>query len=119
MPISIVEAVVAVGGASLVILLIFHFVKAWWTPLLVLAVFWATGVVVGPLTNGTFIQPADLFDTSELHHDQIVALLGILGIVGAVWAELRVRRATFPKRVFSLACEWTRAVNRCTRKNGK
>src|SRR5439155_24503410 len=51
MPISIVEAVVAVGGASLVSLLIFHFVKAWWTPLLVLAVFWATGVVVGPLTK--------------------------------------------------------------------
>ena len=76
MPISIVEAVVAVAGASLVSLLIFHFVNSWWTPLLVLAVFWATGIVVGPLTNGTFIQPADLYDTSELHHDQIVALLG-------------------------------------------
>jgi len=103
MPISIVEAVIAVGGASLVSLLIFHFVKSWWTPLLVLAVFWATGIVVGPLTNGTFIQPADLFDTSELHHDQIVALLGVLGIVGAVWAELRLRRATYPKRVVAHA----------------
>src|SRR5436309_5551967 len=96
MPISIVEAVVAVGGASLVSLLIFHFVKSWWTPLLVLAVFWATGIVVGPLINGTFIQPADLFDTSELHHDQIVALLGVLGIIGAVWAELRLRQANRP-----------------------
>src|SRR5213083_1143796 len=36
MPISIVEAVVAVGVASLVSLLIFHFVKSWWTPLAVL-----------------------------------------------------------------------------------
>jgi len=83
MPISIVEAVVAVGGASLVSLLIFHFVKAWWTPLLVLAVFWATGVVVGPLTNGTFIQPADLFDTSELHHD------GEGGPLGNPWNRWR------------------------------
>jgi len=96
MPISIVEAVVAVAGASLVSLLIFHFVNSWWTPLLVLAVFWATGIVVGPLTNGTFIQPADLFDTSELHHDQIVALLGVLGIIGAVWTELRLRQANRP-----------------------
>src|SRR5437667_9612341 len=103
MPISIVEAVIAVGGASLVSLLIFHFVKSWWTPLLVLAVFWATGIVVGPLTNGTFIQPADLFDTSELHHDQILAILGVLGIVGAVWAELRLRKATRPKRIASHA----------------
>jgi len=96
MPISIVEAVVAVAGASLVSLLTFHFVNSWWTPLLVLAVFWATGIVVGPLTNGTFIQPADLFDTSELHHDQIVALLGVLGIIGAVWTELRLRQANRP-----------------------
>ena len=96
MPISIVEAVVAVGVASLVSLLIFHFVKSWWTPLAVLGVFWATGIVVGPLTNGTFIQPADLFDTSELHHDQIVALLGVLGIIGAVWTELRLRQANRP-----------------------
>ena len=96
MPISIVEAVVAVAGVSLVSLLIFHFVNSWWTPLLVLAVFWATGIVVGPLTNGTFIQPADLFDTSELHHDQIVALLGVLGIIGAVWTELRLRQANRP-----------------------
>jgi len=93
MPISIVEAVVAVGVASLVSLLIFHFVKSWWTPLAVLGVFWATGIVIGPFTNGTFIQPADLFDTSELHHDQIVALLGI---IGAVWAGLRLRRANRP-----------------------
>jgi len=70
MPISILESVVAVGAASL----------------------------VSVLTNHTFIQPADLFDTSELHHDQIVALLGVLGIVGAVWAELRLRRATRSKR---------------------
>jgi hypothetical protein len=94
MPISILEAVVAVGGASLFSVLIFHFVKARWTPLLILGVFWATGIVVGPLTNRTFIQPADLLDTSELHHDQIVALLGVLGIVGAVWAQLRLRRMT-------------------------
>src|SRR5438034_1574528 len=94
MPISIVEAVVAVGVASLVSLLIFHFVKSWWTPLAVLGVFWATGIVIGPFTNGTFIQPADLFDTSELHHDQIVALLGVLGIVGAVWAQLRSEEHT-------------------------
>ena len=96
MPISIVEAVVAVGVASLVSLLIFHSVKSWWTPLAVLGVFWATGIVVGPLTNGTFVQPADLFDTSELHHDQIVALLGVLGIIGAVWTELRLRQANRP-----------------------
>jgi len=99
MPISILEALVAVGAASLISVLIFHFVKAWWVPLVVLGVFWATGIVVGPLTNRTFIQPADLFDTSELHHDQIVALLGVLGIVGAMWAELRLRRATRPKRI--------------------
>ena len=99
MPISILESVLAVGAASIVSVLIFHFVKAWWVPLAVLGVFWATGIVVGPLTNRTFIQPADLFDTSELHHDQIVALLGVLGIVGAVWAELRLRSATRPKRI--------------------
>ncbi|HLQ41537.1 MAG TPA: hypothetical protein VK189_01640 [Thermoplasmata archaeon] len=103
MPISILEAVVAVGGASLVSVLIFHFVKAWWTPLVILGVFWATGIVVGPLTNHTFIQPADLFDTSELHHDQIVALLGVLGVVGAVWAELRLRKATRAKTIASQA----------------
>jgi len=101
MPISILEAVVAVGGASLVSFLIFHFVKARWTPLAILGVFWATGIVVGPVTNHTFIQPADLFDTSELHHDQIVALLGVLGIVGAVWAELRLRKATRVKSIVS------------------
>jgi hypothetical protein len=101
MPISILEAVVAVGGASLVSFLIFRFVKARWTPLAILGVFWATGIVVGPLTNHTFIQPADLFDTSELHHDQIVALLGVLGIVGAVWAELRLRKATRVKSIVS------------------
>src|SRR3989454_627835 len=71
MPISILESVLAVGAASLVSVLIFHFAKAWWVPLAVLGVFWATGIVVGPLTNRTFIQPADLFDTSELHHDRI------------------------------------------------
>lgn len=103
MPISILEAVVAVGGASLVSFLIFRFVKARWTPLAILGVFWATGIVVGPITNHTFIQPADLFDTSELHHDQIVALLGVLGIVGAVWAELRLRKATRPRRIASQA----------------
>ena len=103
MPISILEAVVAVGGASLVSVLIFHFVKAWWTPLAILGVFWATGIIVGPLTNGTFIQPADLFDTSELHHDQIVALLGVLGIVGAVWAELRLRKASRVKGIAAQA----------------
>ncbi len=101
MPISILEAVVAVGGASLVSFLIFRFVKARWTPLAILGVFWATGIVVGPLTNHTFIQPADLFDTSELHHDQIVALLGVLGIVGAVWAELRLRKASRVKSIVS------------------
>src|SRR6059036_850231 len=99
MPISILESVVAVGVASLVSVLIFHFVKAWWTPLAILGVFWTAGIIVGPVTNHTFIQPADLFDTSELHHDQIVALLGVLGIVGAVWAELRLRSATRPKRI--------------------
>jgi len=97
MPISILESVIAVGGASLVSVLIFHFVKASWTPLAILGVFWAAGIVVGPLTNHTFIQPADLFDTSELHHDQIVALLGVLGVVGAVWAQLRLRKATRPE----------------------
>src|SRR5437867_1333931 len=92
------------GGCGLLVsLLIFHFVKSWWTPLAVLGVFWATGIVVGPLTNQTFIQPADLFDTSELLHDQIVALLGVLGIIGAVWAELRFRRATHPKRIVAHA----------------
>src|SRR2546426_8735827 len=99
MPISILESVVAVGAASLVSVVLFHFVKAWWIPLVVLGVFWATGIVVGPLTNRTFIQPGDLFDTSELHYDQIVALLGVLGIGGAVVAELRLRRATQPKRI--------------------
>jgi len=103
MPISILETVVSVGAAFLVSVLVFHFVKVWWTPLVILGVFWATGIIVGPLTNGTFIQPADLFDTSELHHDQIVALLGVLGIVGAVWAELRLRKATRPKRIASHA----------------
>ena len=103
MPISILESVLAVGAASLVSVLIFHFVKGWWVPLAVLGVFWATGIVVGPLTNRTFIQPADLFDTSELHHDQIVALLGVLGIIGAVWAELRLLRATRPERTASHA----------------
>jgi len=99
MPISILESVVAVGAAYLVSILVFHFVKAWWIPLGILGVFWATGIVVGPLTNHTFIQPADVFDTSELHHDQIVALLGVLGIVGAVWAELRLRKASRPQGV--------------------
>ena len=99
MPISILESVVAVGAASLVSILVFHFVKAWWIPLGILGVFWATGIVVGLLTNHTFIQPADVFDTSELHHDQIVALLGVLGIVGAVWAELRLRKASRPQGV--------------------
>ena len=99
MPISILESVVAVGAASLVSILVFHFVKAWWIPLGILGVFWATGIVVGPLTNHTFIQPADVFDTSELYHDQIVALLGVLGIVGAVWAELRLRKASRPQGV--------------------
>ena len=103
MPISILEAVVAVGGASLISVLIFRLVKARWTPLAILGVFWATGIVVGPVTNHTFIQPADLFDTSELHHDQIVALLGVLGIVGAVWAELRLRKATRAKTIASQA----------------
>jgi len=103
MPISILEAVVAVGGASLISVLIFRLVKARWTPLVILGVFWATGIVVGPITNHTFIQPADLFDTSELHHDQIVALLGVLGVVGAVWAELRLRKATRAKTIASQA----------------
>src|SRR3989442_11697117 len=103
MPISILDSVVAVGAAPLVSVLIFLFVKEWWPPLVILGVFWATGIFVGPLTNPTFIQPADLFDTSELHHDQIVALLGVLGIVGAVWAELRLRKATRPKRIASHA----------------
>src|SRR5438093_11335067 len=99
MPVSILACVVAVGAASLVSILVSHFVKAWWIPLGILGVFWATVIVVGPLTNHTFIQPADVFDTSELHHDQIVALLGVLGIVGAVWAELRLRKASRPQGV--------------------
>jgi hypothetical protein len=94
MPISLLETVAAVGGASLVSVLLYHYLKSRWIPLAILAVFWVTGVIVGPLTNGTFIQLADLLDTSELHHDQVVALLGVLGIIGAVWAELRLRRAT-------------------------
>src|SRR2546422_9183736 len=101
MPISILEALVAVGAASLVSVLIFRFVKAWWVPLAVLGVFWATCIGVGPLTNRTFIQLADLFDTSELHHDQIVALLGVLGIAGAAWAELCLGSATRPNRFAS------------------
>ena len=96
MPISIIEAVGAVGGASAVSALLYHFVRSRWTPLAILAVFWATGVMVGPLTNRTFIQLGDLLDTTELHHDQIVALLGVLGIIGAVWAELGFRRANRP-----------------------
>src|SRR5437870_11628636 len=99
MPISILESVLAVGAASLVSVLIFHFVKALWVPLAVLGVFWATGIVVGPLTNRTFIQLADLFDTRELHHEQIGALLGLVEIVGAAAAELRRRRATRPTRI--------------------
>ena len=94
MPISIIEAVAAVGGASIASFLLYRFVKSRWTPVAILVTFWTTGVIVGPITNRTFIQLADLLDTSELHHDQIVALLGVLGIVGAVWAELRRRRAT-------------------------
>jgi hypothetical protein len=94
MPISLIEAAGAVGGASVVSVLLFHFVRSKWSPLGVLMVFWATGVIVGPLTNGTFIQLADLLDTTELHHDHIVALLGVLGIVGALWAELKVRART-------------------------
>src|SRR6058998_1512239 len=82
MPISILESVVAVGAASLVSILVFHFVKAWWIPLGILGVFWATGIVVGPLTNHTFIQPADVFDTSELHHDQIVVELARVEDIG-------------------------------------
>lgn len=103
MPISILESVVAVGAASLVSVVLFHFVKAWWTPLAILGVFWATGIVVGPITNHTFIQPADVFDTSELHHDQIVALLGVLGIVGALWAELRLRKTARTSRTVARA----------------
>src|SRR2546428_11290857 len=99
MRVSILASVASVGAASLVSILICHFVKAWWIPLGILGVFWATGIVVGPLTNHPFIQPADVFDTSELHHDQIVALLGVLGIVGAVWAELRLRKASRPQGV--------------------
>src|SRR5439155_20648793 len=104
MPSSVLEPVPAVAAGPLVSGLIFHFVNAWSAPLPVLGGFWAAGSVVGPLTTRTFIRPADLFDTSELHHDQIVALLGVLGIVGAVWAELRLRKATRPKRIASHAC---------------
>lgn len=96
MPISIALAVGAVGGAIVVSILLFHFVKWRWIPLVILAVFWATGILVGPILNGTFIQVADLVDTTELHHDQVVALLGVLGIVGALWAELKLRRARRP-----------------------
>src|SRR5256885_13616257 len=94
MPISIIEAVAAVGGASLTSFLLYRFVKSRWTPAAILVTFWTTGVIVGPITNRTFIQLADLLDTSELHHDHIVALLGVLGIVGAGWAEPRRRRVT-------------------------
>src|SRR5256885_16748961 len=93
------DRVRAVGASSFVSVLIFLFVRGGWVPLPVLGVFGPMGIVVAPLTNRPFIHPADLFDTSELHHDQIVALLGVLGIVGAVWAELRLRRATRPKRI--------------------
>ncbi len=101
MPISIALAAGAVGGAILVSVLLFHCVKWRWIPLVILAVFWAAGIIVGPIMNGTFIQVADLVDTTELHHDQIVALLGVLGIVGAVWAELKVRRAARPHEAAS------------------
>jgi len=97
MPISIIESVAAVGGASIVSFLLYRFVKWRWTPALILVAFWTTGVIVGPITNHTFIQVADLVDTTELHHDHIVALLGVLGIVGALWAELRLRRAMHAK----------------------
>ena len=40
---------------------------------------------------------------NELHHDQIVALLGVLGMVGAVWAELRLRKATRVKGIAAQA----------------
>src|SRR2546427_2758089 len=107
MPISIIQAVVAVGGASAVSALLYHFVRSRWTPLAILAVFWATGVIVGPLTNRTFIQLGDLLDTTELHHDQIVALLGVLGIIVAVWAELGFRRANRPTGIVAQACNQT------------
>src|SRR2546427_12770900 len=93
MPISIIQAVVAVGGASAVSALLYNFVRSRWTPLAILAVFWATGVIVGPLTNRTFIQLGDVLDTTELHHAQIVALLGVLGVIGAEWRGLGLRRA--------------------------
>jgi hypothetical protein len=96
MPISVAEAVAAVGGASVISVLLYRYVKTRWIPFGILAVFWVTGLIVGPLTNRTFIQIADLLDTSELHHDQIVALLGVLGVIGAVWAEFRLRRTTRP-----------------------
>jgi len=97
MPISIIEAVAAVGGASVVSILLYRFVKWRWTPAAILLAFWTTGVIVGPITNRTFIQLADLLDPTELHHDHIVALLGVLGIVGALWAEFRLRRAKHAK----------------------
>jgi len=96
MPISLIETIAAVGGATLLSVLLFRYIKSRWIPLAILAVFWVTGVIVGPVTNGTFIQLADLLDTTELHHDHVVAFLGVLGIIGAVWAELRLRRATRP-----------------------
>jgi hypothetical protein len=96
MPISLAEAIAAVGGSSVISVLLYRYVKTRWIPLAILAVFWVTGLIVGPLTNRTFIQVADLLDTSELHHDQIVALLGVLGVVGAVWAEFRLRKAARP-----------------------
>ena len=96
MPISLIETIAAVGGATLLSVLLSHYIRSRWVPLAILAVFWGTGLIVGPLTNRTFIQLADLLDTTELHHDQVVAFLGVLGLIGAVWAELRLRRATRP-----------------------
>src|SRR6058998_1264397 len=76
MPISILETVVSVGAASLVSVLVFHFVKVWWTPLVILGVFWATGIIVGPLTNGTFIQPDHLIVMELARVKQIGGLDG-------------------------------------------
>ena len=92
-PISVFEATIAFLVPSVASLLAHRFLKRRWLPLLILLAFWATGVVVGPVSNQTFISVTDLLDTTELHHDHVVAALGILGVIGAVWAEVHLRRA--------------------------
>lgn len=99
MPISLLEAVVAVAGASILGALLYRWADFRWKPLAILGVFWATGIVVGKVMTGSYIDLSNVFDTHVLHDDQIVALLGVLGLVGALWAELSLRRRSQSERI--------------------